>query len=348
MERTEGRRSVRGAKVPAKRTFAPYKLAALIEVAEEDGLAVDRILRGTNLSKAALDDPRTKSSVEQYLIACSNALDLGIGPDVPFRVGRRLHLSAYGLYGFALICSPTVRDGFALAVRYHSLATPIFSIAFYETPPHFVWTFPDEATQGYGIALQEFLLAQQLSQHVTHVQDIARSDRNPIRVSVRLEQPSNAPLYGDYLRCPVEFGAAATEIVYDLSVLDERPPLTNRVTLAQLRESCERLIGDVDLPHGIASHVVRAMMERPDKFPNMTQVAAILGMTSRTLRRRLADEGTTFVNILDRVRRDLAIRYLTSNEFSIEDIALLLSFTDAASFRKSFRRWTGKSPSDYR
>lgn len=338
----------RAARLVGRRTYAPYKLSALLEVAEEDGLSADRILRGTHLSKAALDDAQTRTTVEQYLVACNNALELGAGPDMPFRVGRRLHLSAYGLYGFALLCSPTVREGFTLAVRYHSLATPLFSIRWRETPEHFVWTFSDEATQGYGPALHRFLLAQQMAQHVTHVQDIARSDRRPVRIMVGHEEPPLAGLYEESLQCPVQFGAAATEIAYDPSVLDERPPLTNRITLMMLRESCERLIGDAGLPHGVAGHVARTLMERSGQFPSMEQVAASLGMTARTLRRRLADEDTTFSGVFDRVRRDLAVRYLAASDFTVEDIAALLGFTDAASFRKSFRRWTGLAPSAYR
>jgi AraC-like DNA-binding protein len=334
---------------PLSRRYAPYKLAALVEVAEEYGFPAGQVLRGTRLSKSQLDEPGTSTTIEQYLRAAENASVLCDSPKFPFEIGRRLHLSAYGLYGFALLCSPTVRDGFSLAVRYHGLATPIFSIRWRETAESFIWFFPNEATTGLNPLLRRFLLAQQLSQHVTHVRDLTRASRHPRLIAIAHENPGGATrLYADLLSCPIEFGAKATEIFYDPSVLDERPPLTNRVTLATLRESCERLVGGAQLGHGVTQAVRSVLMERAGEFPSMVDVARELGMTPRTLRRRLLDENNSFSEVLDQLRCELAIKYLTSSHFSTDDIAMLLGFSDASNFRKSFKRWTGKGLSEYR
>lgn len=331
-----------------RRSFPPYKLSALLDVADEYGISADALLRSTGLSREMLEDAHTKTSVDQYLIACNNAIRLCADPELPFRIGKRLHLSAYGLYGFALLCSPTVRDGFTLGVRYHSLATPIFSIGWRETLDSFIWTFPNEAARGLSPTLRQFLLAQQLMQHVTHVQDISRSDRRPRHVAIAHGEPVHAPLYSRYLQCQVSFHAEVTEIFYDLSVLDERPPLTNRVTLAMLRDTCERLIGRDRADEGIASDVARVLMQRPGQFPSMSEVAFELGMTPRTLRRRLSDEGETFTRIFDQIRCDLATKYLSQSNFTVADVSDLLGFDDATNFRRSFRRWTGKAPSAFR
>ena len=194
----------------------------------------------------------------------------------------------------------------------------------------------------------QFLLAQQLAQHITHVRDIAQSDRKPLAIKIGHAAPEWASVYEEQLGCPVAFSAEATEIHYDHGLLDDRPPLTNPVTLAMLRESCEALIrrtGDGSSTTGL---VTRLIMERPAPFPSMEAVAEASGLTTRTLRRRLADEGTTFSEIFDQVRRDLAEKYLTAGHFTVEDIAELLGFTDASNFRQSFKRWTGSVPSEFR
>jgi AraC-like DNA-binding protein len=328
--------------------YAPYKLFALIEIAKGFSISASQILRGTGLDQKTLEDPHTRTTVEQYVTACTNAIKLCDDPYLPFRVGQNIHLSAYGLYGFALMCSPTVRDGFNLAVRYHRLATPIFSIDWRADAEHFVWFFPNESKVSFSGKLKEFLLAQQLAQHITHIQDIAHSDRKPTLITIAHEPPTAAELYATELGCAVHFSAQATEIHYDPRLLDDRPPLTNPVTLAMLRESCENLIGKVRDTTQVAGQVTQLIMERPGQFPSMDDVAQHLSMTSRTLRRRLADELTTFSEIFDQVRRDLAEKYLTSNDFTVEDIAELLGFTDAANFRHSFKRWTGIAPSEFR
>jgi AraC-like DNA-binding protein len=328
--------------------FAPYKLFALIEIAKEFSVPACQGLRGTGLDLKMLGDAKTRTTVDQYVTACGNAIRLCPDPHLPFRVGQDLHLSAYGLYGFALMCSPTVRDGFNLAVRYHGLATPIFSIDWRARDDHFIWVFPNEFRVRYSGAVKQFLLAQQLAQHLTHIQDIARSDRRPLWIRIAHAPPPSASVYKEQLGCPIEFSAEATEIHYDQSLLDDRPPLTNPVTLAMLRESCEALIGRTGDASSTTGLVTQLIMERPGQFPTMETTADHLNLTPRTLRRRLADEGTTFSQVFDQVRRDLAEKYLAAGDFTVEDIAELLGFTDASNFRQSFKRWTGLAPSEFR
>ncbi|HEX3770273.1 MAG TPA: helix-turn-helix transcriptional regulator, partial [Polyangiaceae bacterium] len=80
----------------------------------------------------------------------------------------------------------------------------------------------------------------------------------------------------------------------------------------------------------------------------MESVAAALAMSVPTLRRRLEDEGTTFTDLVDDVRRDLAERYLREPQRSISEIAMLLGFAHAPAFHKAFRRWKGITPSEHR
>ena len=329
-------------------TYAPYKIFALVQTAAEFGIAAEVVLNGTGLVDAALADGKAICTVDQYLTACSNALRHCGDPRLPIEVGKSLHLSAYGLYGFALMCSPTVRSGFEFAVRYHGLATPIFEIAWEINNGHFVWTFPDEARLVYSRPLRAFLMIQQLAQHVTHVKDIARADRQPIQIRIALDPVEPVALFEQEFGCSVSFAAERTEITYEMSILDDRPPLINPVTHAMLRESCEALIGRVPEKSGLAGQVSRIFMESAARFPSMEMVATRLAMTPRTLRRRLTEEGASYSSLLDQVRNDLARQYLKANTFTVEDIAELLGFSDAANFRASFKRWNGQTPAEYR
>ena len=89
-------------------------------------------------------------------------------------------------------------------------------------------------------------------------------------------------------------------------------------------------------------------MRKPGEFPGMEEAAQALKMTSRTLRRRLESEGTSFVAIVDDVRCSLATEYLKTTKMSTDDIAMLLGFSDAANFRRALKRWTGKGPGELR
>ena len=148
----------------------------------------------------------------------------------------------------------------------------------------------------------------------------------------------------------VEFGADADE--FDLNVDARGLPLIHadshlnklllkscEATLAdrkgetsQLRTRVENAISSL-LPHG------RVLAE---------DVARGLGMSERTLVRRLSDEGLSFTEILQQLRRDLAVRYLTDRKLHVSKIAWLLGFQEVSSFTHAFKRWTGKTPSKMR
>ena len=89
-------------------------------------------------------------------------------------------------------------------------------------------------------------------------------------------------------------------------------------------------------------------MATPGRLPALNEVADMLHMHERTLRRKLESEGTSFNGIVDDVRASLALEYLRTTKMTTDDIAALIGFSDAANFRRAFKRWTGKAPSDFR
>jgi AraC-like DNA-binding protein len=111
---------------------------------------------------------------------------------------------------------------------------------------------------------------------------------------------------------------------------------------------CERLLAQAGTPSGLARRVYEILAEQPGQFPGMEAVAQRLHTTSRTLRRRLEDEGTTFQAVLNEVRANLAKEYLATTRLSSDDIAVALGFSDTASFRAAFRKWTQHTPAEYR
>jgi len=86
----------------------------------------------------------------------------------------------------------------------------------------------------------------------------------------------------------------------------------------------------------------------PSGQPMIDDVARELGMSSRTLRRRLADQGFIYKEIVEDVRHKLALRYLSDNRINLKQVVYLLGYSDQAAFNYAFRRWTGSSPSDHR
>ncbi|QNB06137.1 AraC family transcriptional regulator [Herbaspirillum frisingense] len=331
-----------------ERLHAPYKIAALVEVLAEQGIAAADVLEGSGVTPEEIYDASVMTSVRQYATACRNAIELSCDPATPFKTGARLHLSAYGMYGYALMSCLSLRDYFKLGVKYHRLATPTLTIEWKEYPDRAVWSFPDAFISSPSRELGAFVIEQQFTQHVTHLQDVAGRSCPPMRAHFSYPAPAHAALYREYLGCECLFDQEECQLIYDSAILEQKPQLAHKLTSKLLQDMCDRLIGQTKISTGISGEVYQVLMSKPGHYPNMEGVAQALKMTSRTLRRRLEEEGTTFSAIADDVLSSLAQEYLRTTQMSTEDIAMLLGFSDGANFRRALKRWTGKGPRNLR
>ena len=178
---------------------APYKIALLVRTGGEEGLAADALLAGTELQPAALDDPDARTSTRQFMLACRNALALGASPALPFKMGAQVRLSSYGLYGYAMLTSATVRDAFRYSVRYHGLTTPTWRMEMHEGGGEAIWTFHDRLGLDVDDALYRFLYELQLSAHTSLAKDLWDSPPPRTLSHARYAQPPHAALYKDCL-----------------------------------------------------------------------------------------------------------------------------------------------------
>jgi AraC-like DNA-binding protein len=104
----------------------------------------------------------------------------------------------------------------------------------------------------------------------------------------------------------------------------------------------------MDAVSGCASDVRHALLSSRGRFPSAKEVASSLNMSERTLRRRLDEEATSFMQIVDDVRNHLARQYLSETKLTIAEVGELLGFDDVANFRRAFKRWNGYPPRSMR
>ena len=334
-----------------EKVYAPLKILTVVQVLSECGVAAESALEGTGLSIDEVRDPGVRTSVQQLLAVGRNAVRLCPLPELGLQVGRRLHVTSYGLYGYAMLCAETMRQGFDLSMRYHGLATPVMPVSFSESEAKGILHLPTHGGVGLlGLSAQEyaFFLDMQFALHVTLAKDVMGPWCVPATAFYVLPMPAHAEQIERALECPVVFGHEHNEIHYPREWLDRAPHMANPITAAQMSQSCERLVQEIAWQAGLTRRVYEEITRTPGRFPGIEQVASALCMTSRTLSRKLAAEGVSFTDLLARVRHALALDYLRTTRLSMEDIAEALGFSDANSFRQAFRRWSGKSPSEYR
>jgi AraC-like DNA-binding protein len=334
-----------------EKRFSTAKIAALLEVLGELGVKPEAALERTGLDPAAVASPLTLTSSLQFLIVARNGLKLSDAPDIGLRVGLRLHASSYGMYGYALLCSETFRQACDTAIRYHQLANGMLNIRWEEAGGVASWLFPSRAAvtlPDLDLRLYRFLIDLQFAVHHTIIKDVMGPWCVPVRAHFTESELPHAAALAELLECPVDFGQPQNMLSYPAAWLSRAPQLANPITAGQVSTHCARLIEELRWQAGVTRLVYQELTRTPGKFPEIEQLAETLCMTSRTLRRKLEQENTSYSELLTSVRKALAIDYLGTTELSTDDIAATLGFSDAVSFRHAFKRWTGSTPTDYR
>ncbi len=331
-----------------EKVYPPYKIALLVEVLQQEGIAATETLHGSGIDATTLTLLSTHISYRQLLTVCENVLRLSSDPTIALRAGRHVHITNYGMYGYALVSSPTTRDAADFAVRYHKLATPMVTMQLREHGPVAAWVFESAFEFDRTNALYRFIMEFQFAVFLSVNQDMFGPQTKPLEICARYPAPSYADQYPVFLECPVRFDQSENELRFDTAFLEGRPSLGNPLTAAMLRETCDRLLSEMQTTAGVANKVHGILLQHPGQYPDIEVVADKLHMVSRTLRRKLEAEGTSYTQILSDVRKQLAIKYLRETRMSTEDIAMSLGFSDASGFRQAFKRWTDKSPSDFR
>ena len=170
-------------------------------------------------------------------------------------------------------------------------------------------------------------------------------DFAPLRIAFAHARNSGLPEIQRLLRCPVEFAHATESWVFPQSVMEL--PITSEDShlLQILRAHADELLAERRTAAGLRSMVENQLISAfPSGRVQAAVVARQLGMSMRSFTRHLAEEGTTFGEILDDLRNRLALRYLADGRISLQQIAWLLGYSEVGAFNHAFKRWTGTSP----
>jgi len=164
--------------------------------------------------------------------------------------------------------------------------------------------------------------------------------------------PADSALLQDYTElfgCPVHFDQPASGIRFREALLDLPFPQADEKLLQTLLDHASQLVAEMDHDQSMTDQVknlLRLLLK--EQVPSSTLIAEKLGMSSRTLQRKLSDENTHYKDVLNELRLELALHYLENTELPLESIAHELGYAEARSFYRSFKQWTGRTAGAYR
>src|SRR3989344_1113429 len=299
-----------------KRSSASVRL--LVEFGQERGLDVAKLLARSGLKEADLADLSIEVDASQELCVVGNLIRACRQPGLGLEVGMRYNFASYGLWGLGLISSATAGEAMALALRFVPLTFAFCRIS--GALDGEVYTVGFEAPE-VEPAVQRFLVERAVAGG--RLEHLVRG------VGVR-----------------PEFGARSTSLSFDGRLLALRLPQANPVTVAMCERACEELLERRRARLGTGEFLRQYLAAAPlNMAPDLHHAARALGLSDRTFKRRLQEEGLTFRGLSAEVRGRQANQLLEDETLSLTDIAERMGFSDLSSFSQAYKRWLGVAPS---
>ncbi|WP_183407733.1 AraC family transcriptional regulator [Nocardioides marmoriginsengisoli] len=293
-------------------------IAVLVEHAEATGMPARTALAGTGLSVRYLAEAGREVTAEQELRVVRNL----IRSDRPatrsaVALGRRYRVASFGIAGYALVSSRTLADAMDFALRYLDL-TFTFSI------PHARVDGDDVVIAAYSDTLPRDVRAFLVERDLAAIEAVLRE-----------------LFLGDL---PTRYDREAATVTFPASFLEAELPRASPAGMALAEELCAELAGRQRDTGPLVRQVRILIAQRLSYDPSLAGVAAALSVGERTLRRRLAVDGTSYQGLLDEVRAELAAQLLATGSLTVAQIARRLGYAHAGSFVDAHRRWHGRTP----
>lgn len=324
------------------RNIAGIKL--LVELGMDYGVDEKKCLSGTGIKHSNLNDAAFIVTGEQELRVIRNIVTLLPGEqNLGLSAGQRYHFTTFGMLGFAMVSSPNLKIALELALRYFNLTFAFCQFSIEETEQEVRVKI---SADHLPAELRKFCLERDITALITIQRELLEVDSILVQTSLAIPTPSNPQPYIEFFGSRVGFNKKITLAHFDKNKMQQPIRQANPLTLQQCEDQCAKLIERYCSRIGLAARVRAKLIN--DIHMDMEKMAAMFFMTSRTLRRQLDEEGTSFIKLRDEVRCALAEEYLSALNLSVDETSHRLGYASSSSFIAAFRRMTGKTPLSFK
>ncbi len=321
-----------------------------VNVLRDQGFDTREILRQCGINELALAQDRLHISRQQY----SRFLELVIHDvDVPglgLLDGQNMNLLDHGILGYAMYASATVKEAFERHTKYQDIIGAVLRTQLFveDNLAHLrvvEIARPDLTNSEEKLRYhteQLFCLWNQ------HGPAFGNSPRWLTQVDFSYPKPAYSKMYDDYFNCAIRFDQPHQQITFAASVLDQKLSFANEDAAELCDKQCSALLQEIKEKDGVIGEVRNLLGRKPGHFLSIDEAGAALAMSSRTLRRRLAQEGVTYKQLVLDFRMEIATGCLTNQSLSITDVAYTCGYNEYTSFYRAFSRYFGITPKQYR
>ena len=299
---------------------------------------------GAGIDSTQLSNPNYRCATERVSALWNAAIAASANPDLALTAPHLVQPANFEVVGFVMMSSDSVRAALERLQRYLRIVSDAATV---EQIPRQGQLWVELELDGGAAPIPSQRFVYDLLALLTFLRWGSGNRLRPLQVALS-HHTEHAERYVEVFQCPVQFGAPRNAMAFKPDDLDQ-PMLAANAGVAQLHDQhAGQRLEQLNLSN--TSFRARAIIvsKLPDGEPRREQVAAALCMSDRTLLRRLQDDGTSYNQLLDSTRRELAQRYLRQKDLSLAQIAYLLGFADQSNLFRACKRWFDLSPSQYR
>jgi len=330
-------------------TASVAALRQYVRYADAKGIAVDPLFEKAGLKPEILDSDEGRIGGEQLQAFIHLLAEHTGNPVLGLETGDYVQPGSYSVLGYITMSCATLGEAVTRIAPYEKLVGDMGTtrLKMKGDCATLIWTcnFTDPVVWPQ-------VVDNVFASWINYARWLAdTTDATPLEV--RLRRPSPGPehekAYALRWQCPVQFNAEEDSVTFAQTLLATRlrqpDPLLRKTLEAHALSQLALLDTDTDLTSKVKQSIQKQLAEG---ITRQDMVAEDLGMTSRTLQRKLSQEGVSYQKLLDEVRQQMAEDYLQNTDMSIPDIALRLGYSETTSFHRKFKAATGKTPGDFR
>ena len=267
-------------------------------------------------------------------------------PCFGLKIGQYWHPSMAHALGYAVLASDTLHEAFSRLSRYFKvLTTNRETLSLIRRKDDYLFLWDDTQCDD---RISDIEYDEGFAAIVAMMRISAGEDASPLHLNMRRAPPPCEAEFKRFFRASIHYNTEENSIALPCTLVEAELPSGN----IQVARECDRIIdtylAQLDRSHVAARTRAKLIEKLPAGTPSEGGIARALNLSVRSLQRRLSDEQTTFKQLLDDTRRELALQYIRDPSVTITEMTYLLGYSEPANFSRAFKRWTGSSPSAVR
>ncbi|KPX49541.1 AraC family transcriptional regulator [Pseudomonas syringae pv. helianthi] len=317
-----------------------YQPATLIDLALSRGIDSHRLLKGTGLFYEDIVAGKTRLSPQQFFVLIANAQRQMEADDTSFLFGQRLFPGHYGAASHALRHAQNLHQALEILIRQQALLSPLLTPRL-ELDEHFAYLYWLDSC---GAGEQQCFLLEAGMTALVAMSQLLSGERLPWECSFCHEEPRYIEQYWVHLGENTSFGRPLDMMRLPRHYLTRAWPGASPIAVQVAQHEAAGQLAALGMPFSLLDRLHQHLRGNVREATSLEQVAHAFAMSPATLKRKLHKHGTSFQAQHDLARKHVALYLYQIKGMSNEAVADYLNFNDPANFRRSFKRWTGSTP----